>query len=60
MNKESLLKVQERIIVALDGLDIPIYDRVELLINIIGFLNTEEYEDNIKVLRREREKKNKC
>ena len=54
MDKESLLKVQKRIIEVLDGIDIPLYDRVELLINIISFLNTEEYEENIKVLQKKR------
>lgn len=50
MNKESLKKVSERVHLLVDDPDIPIEDKVELLINILHFLNPEEYEGNIKVL----------
>lgn len=50
MNKESLKKVSDRVHLLVDDLDVPIEDKVELLINVLHFLNPEEYEDNIKVL----------
>lgn len=50
MNKESLKKVSERVHLLVDDPDVPIEDKVELLINVLHFLNPEEYEDNIKVL----------
>jgi hypothetical protein len=50
LNKESLKKVSDRVHLLIDDPDIPIEDKVELLINILHFLNPEEYEDNIKVL----------
>jgi hypothetical protein len=52
MEKESLEIVQEEIVNVLNELDIPIYDKVELLINLVNFLDTEQYEENIKILRR--------
>jgi hypothetical protein len=55
MEKESLEIVQESIANMVDVLDIPIYDKIELLINLVHFLNPEEYEDNIKVLKKEKE-----
>lgn len=50
MNKESLKKVSDRVHLLVDDPDVPIEDKVELLINVLHFLNPEEYEDNIKVL----------
>jgi hypothetical protein len=50
LNKESLKKVSDRVHLLVDNPDVPIEDKVELLINILRFLNPEEYEDNIKVL----------
>lgn len=52
MEKESLEIVQEEIVNVLNELDIPIYDKVELLINLVSFLDTEQYEENVKILRR--------
>ena len=52
MEKESIEIVLEEIVNVLNELDIPIYDKVELLINLINFLDTEQYEENIKILRR--------
>lgn len=52
MDKESLEKVQDKIADLLNNVDIPITDKVELLINLIHFLNN--YEDNIKVLEEHR------
>ena len=50
MNKESLELVQEKIAKLLNDTDIPICDKVELLINLVHFLNPEEYKNNIKIL----------
>lgn len=52
MDKESLEKVQDKIADLLNNVDIPITDKVELLINLIHFLN--DYEDNIRVLEEHR------
>ena len=52
MNKESIDIVQDRLHLLVDNPDIPIQDKVELLINIMHFLN--DYEDNIKVLEKHR------
>lgn len=52
MNKESLERVKEKITEVLDNEDIPICDKVELLINLNHFLNPENYENNINVLKR--------
>ena len=52
MEKESLEIVQEEIVNVLNKLDIPTFDKVELLINLVNFLDTEQYEENIKILRR--------
>ena len=53
MNKESLEKVQEKIADMLNNTDIDTIDKIELLINLIHFLNPEEYENNIKTLRKQ-------
>lgn len=52
MDKESLEKVQGKIADLLNNLDIPITNKIELLINLIHFLN--DYDDNIKVLEEHR------
>ena len=54
MERESLEKVQDKVFELVDDTSIPILDRAELLINLINFLNPEEYEDNIKVLQKKR------
>lgn len=48
MDKESLEIVKERTHLLVDDPNIPIQDKVELLINIMHFLN--DYEENIKIL----------
>ena len=53
MNKESLEKVQEKVVELLNNTDIELVDKVELLINLIHFLNPEEYENNIKKLKKQ-------
>lgn len=50
MTPESLEKVQDKVADLLNNVDIPIYDKVELLINILHFLSPDEYEENIKTL----------
>lgn len=52
MEKESLEIVQEEIANMLNNVNISIYDKVELFINLLSFLDTEQYEENIKILRR--------
>lgn len=52
MNKESLDIIKERTHLLVDDPNIPIQDKVELLINIMHFLN--DYEENIKVLEKHR------
>ena len=54
MNKESLEKVQEKIVDILNKTDIPTIDKIELLINLIHFLNPNKYEENIKTLSKKR------
>ena len=55
MERESLEKVQDKVFELVDDTSIPILDRAELLINLINFLNPEEYEENIKILQKEKE-----
>ena len=55
MDKESLEIVKERTHLLVDDPSIPIQDKVELLINIMHFLN--DYEENIKVLEKHRKLK---
>lgn len=54
MNKESLEIMQQRIHLMVDDPQIPIYDKVEAMINVLHFLNPENYEENIKVLEKKR------
>lgn len=57
MNKESLEILKETLHKYVDHPDIPIYDKVELMINIYHFL--DNYEENIQVLEQYRLKKKK-
>lgn len=50
MNKESLEIVQGQISNLLNNCDIPIHEKVELLINLVHFLDPNKYEENIKTL----------
>jgi hypothetical protein len=52
MDKESLELIKDRLNILVDIKEIPIQDKVELLINLMHFL--EDYEDNIKVLEKHR------
>ena len=53
MTKESLEKVQNKVVDILNETDIPTIDKVELLINLIHFLDPEKYENNIKTLKKQ-------
>lgn len=52
MNKESLLKVKEILIKNLDKAKIDKADKTELLLNLWLFLDEENYENNVDVLKR--------
>lgn len=53
MNKESLERAGEQIILLLDKMDINNEDKLELMINLFHFLDPKKYKKNIKKLRRE-------
>ena len=57
MNKESLIKAREIIIEALDNSDINLIDKIELMMNLAVLLDVNNYEDDIKILRKERRSK---
>ena len=57
MNKESLEIVQGQIAELLNNCDIPIHEKVELLINLVHFLDPNKYEENIKTLQLTKENK---
>jgi hypothetical protein len=50
MEKQSIEETKKLIIDNLDKANIPEIDKVELMMNILQFLN--DYENNIKVLRK--------
>jgi hypothetical protein len=50
MKKESLEEAILMIIDRLDKSDIPVQDKLELMINLRCFLNVDKYENNIKIL----------
>lgn len=52
MNKESLEIVQDKVVNLLNNTNIDIVDKVELLINLVSFLNPDEYDENIKILQK--------
>ena len=53
MEKESIEKARELCIAILDKSDIKNQDKVELLLNIYHFLDSNKYEKNIKILMKE-------
>ena len=57
MNKESLKKMREIIIMGLNTKDIDPVDKAELMINLWNFLDDEKYESYIKVLRKDEKKR---
>lgn len=58
MDKESLIKAREIIIGALTKTnEIDLIDKLELAMNINTFLDTENYEEDVKVLREHQQEK---
>lgn len=57
MEKESLIKTAIATFNAIDKLDINACDKVELLNNLRLFLNVDTYDNNIKVLSKEQDKR---
>ncbi len=57
MEKESLQILSEKLHILVDDPRIPIFNKVELIINLLHFLNPNDYEENIQVLE-EHKKKN--
>lgn len=53
MLKDSLDEVLPQVLTTIEKSDIDFYDKVELLLNLRLFLNSENYENNIKILQRE-------
>lgn len=50
MKEDSLIKAILIIVDSLDKSDIPVQDKLELMINLRCFLNVDKYENNIKIL----------
>lgn len=50
MEKETLEEAAERVIKAIEGMDKPKAEILELMINLKHYLNPEKYEENNKVL----------
>ena len=50
MKKESLYLARKIIIERISTVDMPLDDRIELMINLCHFLDDKEYEENIKIL----------
>lgn len=51
MEKQSIDRVKKRLIEDISRMDsLPLQDRVELMINLLNFLN--DYEENIEVLQK--------
>ena len=58
MNKESLIKAREIIIGALTETDeVQLIDKLELAINLSILLDSQNYDDDIKLLRENQKKK---
>lgn len=57
MQKESLEVIKEKLVDLLNNTNIDTIDKIELLINLNCFLS--EYDENIKILRREKNGTNK-
>lgn len=55
MEKESLEIVSGKVVDMLNHAEIETIDKIELLVNLMHFLNPDEYEDNIKVLQKEKD-----
>lgn len=59
MNKESLDKVRSKLSEIIENEKIDKADKMELLLNLWWFLDSELYEDNIKTLIKYGKKRNK-
>lgn len=57
MLEDSIEKINNIIIKSIEISDIPLYDKLELLLNLKLFL--EDYDNNIKVLKRSKDETNK-
>ena len=55
MKEESLELAKKRVIERISTMDAPLQDRVELMINLLHFL--DEYEESIKILQEHRDRK---
>ena len=55
MEQNSIELAKKRVIERISTMDAPLQDRVELMINLLHFLN--EYEENIKILQEHHEAK---
>ena len=54
MKKESLYRMRKRLIEVISHMDsMPLEDRVELMINLLHFLDDDKYEENIKILQKQ-------
>lgn len=56
MEKESLIKAQDKIFELANDKTIPTLDRMELLLNLKNFLEVDKYKENIKILQKSVEK----
>lgn len=57
MNKESLIIARDIILKLLDECDkIENIDKLEIMLNLNNFLSPEEYQENVKVLNKNRNK----
>lgn len=56
MDKDSLEKARIEVIKALDELNIDKLDKAELIINLYHFLDKENYEENVKTLKKIKKK----
>lgn len=52
MNQDSLEKVQEKVVDILNNVDINTIDKIELLINLMHFLDPKKYKNNILLLKK--------
>ena len=57
MNKESLEIAKDEIIKVLERTDIDNADKLELIVNIYHFLDSNKYESNIKTLKLKQDNK---
>lgn len=56
MDKETLIKARKIIIEALSKSDLDLIDKLELTLNLNTLLNSENYDNDIKILRKAHDK----